>query len=246
MQQSACAFDTAGFRQAVDVWFSLELPRGSSEEKIRETLPYAMAIAQVYRQPVRVSFRTWPGTVGKESESSNLRNTPGGMGMDGIVRFAVDEGGKLRGEPEVIHDSPEIAVALRQALVLAEFPPASRSLVELLVRSRRDLREGVVSFARLTISAIRLEEEPRMVEPGKQLYPAEEKQVGRSGRVAVYYVINASGRVEPGTIYVYETTSEAFAESAEAMLMTSRFLPGRSGGCALATGVQQYINFVVQ
>ena len=62
----------------------------------------------------------------------------------------------------------------------------------------------------------------------------------------MYYVITAEGRVLPGSMYVYEATSLDFAQATEEMLMSSFFSPGRSGGCALAVGVQQYINFVIR
>jgi hypothetical protein len=249
IQQSSCVFDTAAFRDTVDIWFSLEVHRGTRASKAREILPYAMALAQEYQQPSRVSFRTWPGTYLKESESQENEDTLGGFGLDGMIRFSVDREGRLAGEPQVIHDSPELVMALQEALARAQFPPGDDrdvARIELLIRSRRKLREGVVSFARIPLPLVRLEEEPRMLRPGPQRYPEEEKIVGRSGRVTVYYVITAAGAVLPGSIYAYEATSLAFAESAEAMLMASRFVPGRSGGCALATGVQQFVNFVVR
>ena len=246
-QQLACVFDTAAFRDTVEVWFSLELHRDAGDRKRRETLPYAMAIAGAYQQPARVSFMTWPGTYGEDQENDDDERTPGGFGLDGMIRFVIDREGKVTGQPRVIHDSPQISAALEEAIARARFPEPARDEypVELLIRSRRNPREGVVSFARIPLPIIRLEEEPRLVQPGPQRYPDNEKQTGTGGRVAVYYVITAKGRMLPGSMYAYEATSVDFARATEEMLLSSFFSPGRSGGCALAVGVQQYVNFVI-
>jgi hypothetical protein len=252
---SSCRFDSAAFRDPLVVWLAFEPPREAKRSEIEELTPYGIAIAQRYRQPTQISFRTWPGTYGRESETRPELNY-GGFGMDGILRLVIGSGGHLAGEPHVYHDSPEIMRAIRQAVVDADSAgvfgaaDANRNRRErkytFRISGREQPREGAVAFARLPITALRLEEEPTMLRPGAQRYPEEEKRDGRSGKVRVYYVIDRLGKVIPNSIVALELSSPGFAQSAETMLLGSTFTPGMIGGCPVATGVYQTVNFEIR
>jgi hypothetical protein len=234
---------------------AFEPPREAKRSEIAELTPYGIAIAQRYRQPAQVSFRTWPGTYGRESETRPELNY-GGFGMDGILRFVVGSDGHLAEDPMVYHDSPEIMRAIRRAVMEADSagifisPEPNRNRRErrytFRISGREESREGAVAFTRLPLTALRLEVEPTMVRAGTQQYPEDEKRSGHSGKVRVYYVIDRLGRVIPNSIVALELSSLGFAHSTEAMLLGSTFTPGKIGGCPVATGVYQTVNFVIR
>jgi TonB family protein len=86
---------------------------------------------------------------------------------------------------------------------------------------------------------------PRLIAPGPQVYPAELKQLGISGRVVVTYVIDREGRMMPPSLRVVEASDPAFVRSTAEMLRTSRFSPAAHLGAPVAVCVQQSVNFTV-
>lgn len=61
-------------------------------------------------------------------------------------------------------------------------------------------------------------------------YPELQLAAGVSGRVVLRFVIDTTGKIEPGTIEVLERTNEAFATSAKRGVLDARFEPATFGG----------------
>ena len=80
-------------------------------------------------------------------------------------------------------------------------------------------------------------------EPG---YPAILRSAGISGRVAIRFVVDSAGRVEPGSIDILEATHPAFGESAREAILRSKFRPARVKGVMVRQLVQQAVKFALQ
>lgn len=70
-------------------------------------------------------------------------------------------------------------------------------------------------------------------------YPDALKSVSVEGQVQVRYIVDARGRVEPGSIQVLSTTHKLFAEAVREALLNSRFRPAEAGGHPVRQLVEQ-------
>lgn len=70
---------------------------------------------------------------------------------------------------------------------------------------------------------------PRMLRPVPLVYPDSLRRRGIGGDAVVEFVVDTSGRVEPG-IRVIETAHPALAEPARATIRPARFQPGHVQG----------------
>lgn len=70
-------------------------------------------------------------------------------------------------------------------------------------------------------------------------YPSSMRESGTTGRVLVQFVVNTSGRVEPGSIKILESTNSAFAAAVREVLPRHRFSPAKIGGTPVRQIVQQ-------
>lgn len=70
-------------------------------------------------------------------------------------------------------------------------------------------------------------------------YPSSMRESGTTGRVVVRFVVNKSGRVEPGSIEILESTNSAFSAAVRAVLPRHRFSPAKIGGTPVRQIVQQ-------
>lgn len=77
-------------------------------------------------------------------------------------------------------------------------------------------------------------------------YPSSLRESGVTGRVIVQFVVSKSGRVEPGSIKVLESSNPAFAAAVKAVLPRHRFSPAKIGGTAVRQIVQQPFIFKLQ
>jgi TonB family protein len=251
-QTASCTFDSAAHRESTDLWFALEPVPGSPPLEWQELVRYAIPISQRYLQASSISFRTWPRTTGG-TEDAVGRAFDRGIDPTGFSRFEVSAEGRLVGEPRTWSDSPEVASgilqAIRQADSAGDFERVMGQnvgrVISFAISMRTEPRDGAVVFGKVRVPVIILEEAPRMKRAGSQRYPREEMSKGRGGRVDVYYVIDEAGWVVEESIVVLRATSDAFAESAKDMLRRSTFVPARVGGCPMANGVYQTINYTM-
>jgi periplasmic protein TonB len=75
-------------------------------------------------------------------------------------------------------------------------------------------------------------------------YPKHLEAVGLQGRVLVEFVIDTSGRVEPGTVRSLESTHPAFEKAAEKAMLGSLFMPARLSGHPVRQLTRQSVRFV--
>jgi outer membrane biosynthesis protein TonB len=86
---------------------------------------------------------------------------------------------------------------------------------------------------------------PRMLAPGRQVFPAQMRIDGISGRVTITYVVGADGLAVRSSVRVIQATNDAFVHSTEQMIYGSRFSPGAHLGTPVATCVQQVVHFTI-
>jgi TonB family protein len=77
-------------------------------------------------------------------------------------------------------------------------------------------------------------------------YPDALKSVNVQGEVIMRYIVDARGRVEPGSIQVISATHKLFAEAVRVALLNSRFRPAEAGGQAVRQLVEQPFVFKLQ
>jgi protein TonB len=84
---------------------------------------------------------------------------------------------------------------------------------------------------------------PRLSNPARtarlvaESYPAELKRSGVAGQAQVQFVVDASGKVEPGSVEVVIATAPAFAVAAKSVASRIEFMPGMAKGQAVRTRV---------
>jgi TonB family protein len=75
-------------------------------------------------------------------------------------------------------------------------------------------------------------------------YPPQLQAAGVTGRVAVEFVVDTTGRVEPGSIKVLESTHQAFEASALTTVAGAVFHPARLAARAVRQLTRQSVRFV--
>jgi hypothetical protein len=85
---------------------------------------------------------------------------------------------------------------------------------------------------------------PRLVHPGRIRYPERLHSAEiAGGRVKFAFVIDSSGKVVESSLRTLEATAPGFVEPARGLTLTSRFVPARFEGHAVAVCTAQTINF---
>jgi periplasmic protein TonB len=74
-------------------------------------------------------------------------------------------------------------------------------------------------------------------------YPETLRAAGIAGTVAMQFVIDTLGRVEPGSLRVLASTHELFTRAAVASLRDARFTPGEVAGHRVRTLVERSFRF---
>jgi TonB family protein len=70
-------------------------------------------------------------------------------------------------------------------------------------------------------------------------YPDALRSVNVTGEVMVQYIVDARGRVEPGSIKILSSTHKLFAEAVREALLEARYRPAEVGGNAVRQLVEQ-------
>ena len=84
---------------------------------------------------------------------------------------------------------------------------------------------------------------PRLANPAKTArlvadsYPANLKRIGVAGQAQVQFVVDVSGKVEPGSVEVVLASTPAFASAAKNVVAKIEFPPGKSKGQVVRTRV---------
>lgn len=77
-------------------------------------------------------------------------------------------------------------------------------------------------------------------------YPEEQRKRRQGGIAEVAFVVDAQGRVEPGSVEVVGASEPAFGEAAKRALLQTGFRPGKVSGAAVRTKVSLPIVYRVQ
>jgi TonB family protein len=91
-----------------------------------------------------------------------------------------------------------------------------------------------------------VDDPPRMIAPGPQRFPPEQRRIGQGGSVTVTYVIDTQGRAIVASIRSVHASDRAFIPPTVQMLEESRFSPAVHGGRVIAVCVRQTVNFTLQ
>jgi TonB family protein len=75
--------------------------------------------------------------------------------------------------------------------------------------------------------------------PAVPRYPDALKSVSIQGEVIMRYIVDARGRVEPGSIQVLSATHKLFADAVRVALLDARYRPAQAGGQAVRQLVEQ-------
>jgi TonB family protein len=82
--------------------------------------------------------------------------------------------------------------------------------------------------------------------PASPRYPDALRSVNVTGEVHVQYIVDAKGRVEPGSIKVLSATHKLFAEAVRVALLSARYRPAEAGGQAVRQLVEQPFVFKLE
>jgi protein TonB len=78
---------------------------------------------------------------------------------------------------------------------------------------------------------------------GAPTYPSVLKSANVQGRVTATFVVDTTGRAEPGTFKALESDHELFTAAVRAALPRMRFIPAEVGGRKVKMWVQQAFEF---
>jgi protein TonB len=77
-------------------------------------------------------------------------------------------------------------------------------------------------------------------------YPDALRASGMQGIVVAQFVVDTTGRVEPGSVQTTSSTNPLFSESVRSALIVARFRPAEVGGAPVRELVQQSFSFVLR
>lgn len=90
-----------------------------------------------------------------------------------------------------------------------------------------------------------VDEIPQVVSQPALRYPPVMESAGIPGQVDVQFVVDTTGRVEPGSLKVIQSSHKAFEEPAREAMLKFIFKPGKSHGHAVRVLVQQRMSFKI-
>lgn len=80
----------------------------------------------------------------------------------------------------------------------------------------------------------------------QRLYPPLLRDAGITGQVQMRFVVNAQGRVDPGSVSVVSATHDAFGEATTKVVEKMRFSPAKVGGRAVPVLVSIPISWTLE
>jgi len=110
-------------------------------------------------------------------------------------------------------------------------------------RARRGLGSGAAGRA---FSENQVERAVVPTRPPMPRYPDALKSVSITGEVVAQYIVDARGRVEPGSIKILSSTHRLFAEAVRKALLEARYRPAQVGGEAVRQLVEQPFIFKIE
>ena len=178
-----------------------------------------------------------------------------------LVWFQVRNDGRLAGLA-VEHRSrwPALDVEIQRAVLRADSARRLRPLPPALVGQpidlwlavgtrRHETAENVPigSYVRTSSRGDAVETRPRLLSLGYRPRFPPAAVIAHAGDSLLFsFVVDTSGRVEPGSIEPLQATFREFAQEAVRSILSARFSPGRLNGCPIPVRVQQPIYFLFQ
>jgi len=95
------------------------------------------------------------------------------------------------------------------------------------------------------LTAASVDDPVAVVEQPAPQYPPALEQAGITGRVVLEYLVDTTGRAEPGSLRTLVATYPAFEAAARATVLASRYRPARLGGRVVRQLVRQTLRFRV-
>lgn len=86
----------------------------------------------------------------------------------------------------------------------------------------------------------------QMTRPAVPRYPDALRSVSVQGEVVVRYIVDARGRVEPGSIKILSSSHNLFSDAVRRALLEARFRPAQVGGQSVRQLVEQPFVFKLQ
>jgi protein TonB len=105
---------------------------------------------------------------------------------------------------------------------------------------------GVPGTSPAPMDALYVEERPVMLAHPELHYPEVLRQAGIEGRVMVEAVLDTLGRAEPASLRVTDSPNPLFDRAALAVVLGSRYRPGRVDGHAVRVRVQVPVAFTIR
>ena len=96
----------------------------------------------------------------------------------------------------------------------------------------------------LVITSAEADEAPSLLRRGPMVVPPD--LAGIAGHVKLQFIIGVNGKVEPQSLKVLESSSEAFDEPARRMILQSVYRPARRQGETVRVLVQQGVGFTAK
>jgi protein TonB len=78
------------------------------------------------------------------------------------------------------------------------------------------------------------------------IYPELLRKAGIEGSVLVQFIIDTTGRLEPGSVRILKSQHELFSAAVRNALLNHRFLPAEAGGRKVRTLVEQRFDFAIE
>ena len=88
-------------------------------------------------------------------------------------------------------------------------------------------------------------EKPAQMRSGQPAYPETLRSAGIEGEVDAEFVVDTTGRAEPGSIKITKATNDLFKAAVVSALPKMRFLPAEVGGKKVKQLVQQPFTFTI-
>jgi protein TonB len=113
------------------------------------------------------------------------------------------------------------------------------------LRTRIGLDDATAAAAE-PLTAASVDDPVGVIEQPAPRYPPALARAGIPGQVELEYVVDTTGRVEPGSLRTLVTTHPAFEAAARVTVLASRYRPARLGGRAVRQLVRQTLKFRVE
>lgn len=143
--------------------------------------------------------------------------------------------------PPSLVDVPSVSVSAFTQPLQPPPPPgltaAAGSITIPVIKPGTKLGQGMKDL----FDVANLDQPPVLRVPVQPNYPFEMRRAGISGEVLVEYIVDSNGRVSQAQIV--RSTQREFEQPAMQAVLKWQFRPGRKGGRAVNTRVQQVITF---